>query len=105
MDNILIIAKDFSDTPGGRFRRDGGFSGEEFYEDFLKPRLEDVWNNNNSTLTLDLDGTFGSYGPSFISEIFIRLVDDFKDLKKIDKKLKLKGCYLCRCYPLKRPRY
>lgn len=89
--NVQInIAKDFSIYPGARYRNDGKFSGEEFYEVWLKPKFQEVWEDPQKTLILDLDGTFG-YASSFISEVFMRLVRDFKDKENIKKKLQFKS--------------
>jgi len=64
----LNVAKDFSETPGPRYRKDGDFSGEEFLETRLEPayiqaKLED------GVLLVDLDGTAG-YATSFLEEAF-----------------------------------
>lgn len=89
--NVIInISKDFTQFPGARYVTDGKFSGEEFYETILKPKVESVWNNQNATITIDFDGTYG-FASSFISEIAIRLVNDFKDKKKIYKKIIFKS--------------
>lgn len=61
------IADDFSKTPGGRYRTDGPFSGEEFREEFLKPAL-----NDSQKVTVYLDGTRG-YPSSFLDEAFAGL--------------------------------
>jgi hypothetical protein len=86
---VISVAKDFSEYPGARYRTDGDHSGEEFYEEILKPLLTKIW-DNEKVILIDFDGTFG-YASSFISEIFIRVVEDFKDKKKIKKKLKFKS--------------
>lgn len=40
MENIIInIRTDFSDSPGARYRKDGPHSGEEFFEEHLKPKF------------------------------------------------------------------
>lgn len=89
--NIRInIAKDFSLYPGARYRTDGKYSGQEFYEDLLKPKFQEVWEDPQKTLLIDFDGTFG-YASSFISEVFIRIVQDFKDKNDIKKKLQFKS--------------
>ncbi|MFA6250275.1 MAG: hypothetical protein WC686_02080 [Candidatus Shapirobacteria bacterium] len=80
------IAKDFTLTPGARYRTDGKFSGEEFYEDVLKARIDEVWSKDNSKLIVYLDGTYG-YASSFLSEVSIRIVKDFIDKKKILEKI------------------
>lgn len=90
-DKIQIsIAKDFSIYPGARYRTDGNFSGQQFYEEILKPKLKQVWDKDNQLLFIDLDGTF-KYASSFISEIFLRTVKDFKDKDKIKKKMEFKS--------------
>lgn len=84
----INIAKDFGIYPGARYRSDGDFSGEEFYEDILKPKFEEVLSAGDSSLSINFDGTYG-YASSFISEVFIRLVKDFKDKKLIKSKMEL----------------
>lgn len=66
MRKIISIAKEFSDAPGGRFIKDGKYSGEEFRHSFLEPAFKD---ENITDVEIDLDGTFG-YGISFLEEAF-----------------------------------
>lgn len=77
--SLISIANDFSSTPGGRFRTDGPFSGEQFREDVLIPAL-----GSAPSITVELDGTRG-YPSSFLDEAFAGLVrkkgwsaDEFK---------------------------
>lgn len=63
----IKIAVDFSDTPGGRYKKDGNFSGEEFRENLLLPAFDDL--KEDESLLIDLDGGFG-YGISFLEEAF-----------------------------------
>lgn len=86
----ISIAKDFSVYPGARYKRDGNHSGEQFYEEILKPKLSSIWDDPKKDVMIDLDGTFG-FASSFISEVFIRVVKDFKDKAIIKKKLKFKS--------------
>ena len=83
----INIATDFSKLPGARFRSDGKDSGEQFYEEKLKPMWKKI-EKTDDILTLNLDGTLG-YASSFISEVFTRLVKDFKDVDRIKKKLNI----------------
>ncbi len=64
----INIAKDFSEIPGARFREDGDFSGEEFREDFLKPKFKEAIENHEK-LFIDFDGGYG-YLISFLEEAF-----------------------------------
>lgn len=68
----LSIARDFSQTPGGRYRKDGRFSGEEFRDDILVPALRTAISQGDHVNVL-LDGTFG-YAASFLDEVFGGLV-------------------------------
>lgn len=65
---VVNIANDFSPYPGGRYPEDGKFSGQEFRDNFLIPRLE-----ANEPFIVQLDGTRG-YGSSFLEEAFGGLV-------------------------------
>lgn len=72
---VLEVSKKFSKSIGGRFRQDGEFSGEEFYEDYLKPAFI-LAKLRNEKLLVDLDGTFG-YPTSFLKEAFGSLAHEF----------------------------
>jgi hypothetical protein len=64
----INIAKDFSPKLGGRYRRYGRFSGEEFFEDVLEEKyLEAV--RDNQQLHIYMDGA-SPYGSSFIGQSF-----------------------------------
>lgn len=64
---VYEIARKFSDTPGGRYKRLGPYSGEEF-RDVLVDLL-----SKNEEVEVVLDGTEG-YGSSFLEEAFGGLV-------------------------------
>ncbi len=85
MNPTLSIAKEFSRTPGSRYRTESTFSGEEFRETCLKPRfLQAV--EKGTKLTVVLDGTSG-YATSFLEEAFGGLAREYgseKALKHID---------------------
>ena len=81
----IDIAKDFSDTPLGRYPTDSPVSGERFREEFLCPALKD-----NDSVTVVIDGAEG-YGSSFLDEAFGGLVrkgyysaDQLEQLLKIE---------------------
>ena len=63
----LSVARDYSRTPGPRYRWQGPFSGEDF-RDLLIEKLRFA-----DKVIIDLDGTRG-YGSSFIDEAFGGLV-------------------------------
>lgn len=65
---IIKISKDFTDTPGARYRSESDFSGEEFREDMLEPKFLEA-ERNNEKLVVDLDGGYG-YPTSFLEEAF-----------------------------------
>lgn len=71
----LSIAKDFSPTPGGRFRRHGRFSGEEFREDFLLPAVANA-QQRGEVLSVSFDNVAG-LPSSFLEEAFGGLVRRF----------------------------
>lgn len=82
----IHIAKDFSDTPGGRYRTDGEASGEEFRETQLKPRFLQA-QKDGTALEIDLDGAEG-YATSFLEEAFGGLAREF-GAQQVMKTLKL----------------
>lgn len=59
----IVLIEDFTDAPGGRFREDGDFSGEQFRDDELLPALKE------GTVTVDLNGALG-LPASFLDESF-----------------------------------
>ena len=65
---MLFKVKNFTMTPGGRFIRDGKFSGEEFRENVLDALYNQAL-ETDETLEIDLDGTYG-YPSSFLEESF-----------------------------------
>jgi hypothetical protein len=78
----INFANDFTDTPGGRLKIHGPFSGEEFREDHLKKALAEY-----DEVILDLNGAFG-FPASFIDEAFGILVKDL-GLEHVRSKLKI----------------
>lgn len=67
-EKTIVIGTDFSDTPGGRYRDDGPYSGEIFRDDYLVPALKE-----NDKVVVDISGVEG-YGSSFLEEVFGGLV-------------------------------
>lgn len=79
------ISEEFTDTPSGRYRRLGPYSGEEFRDDILINLLNKL--KEGEKLILDLDGVYG-YPPSFFEEVFGGLVRLYNyTLKKIKEKI------------------
>lgn len=72
----LIIASEFSDTPGGRTPNEGEFSGEEFRDNVLEPAYKKSF-ASNEILSIDFDGCYG-FGTSFLEEAFGGLVRKYK---------------------------
>lgn len=80
----IKISVDFSDNTGGRYIKDGGYSGELFRDTFLIPKIEDAIEKDDF-IEIDFDGGFG-YSPSFLEETFGGLVRkgySFTKLKSI----------------------
>ncbi|WP_299065540.1 STAS-like domain-containing protein [uncultured Polaribacter sp.] len=64
----INIALDFSETPGARYKTDGDFSGEDFFEKILEPKFLKIKDTKN-VLFVNLDNTAG-YATSFLDEAF-----------------------------------
>ena len=73
---ILVVAKEFSPTPGFRTKDEGPFPAVDFRDQLLYPKLKDAIENND-TLIVDLDGAAG-YGTSFLEEAFGGLIRECK---------------------------
>lgn len=75
-ENISIyVAKEFSDTPGPRYKKEGPKSGEQFYENLLLPGFKEAL-ERRVKLFVDLDDTAG-YATSFLEESFGNLSLEF----------------------------
>ena len=59
----IKISSDYTKTPGGRFIREGKYSGEDFRKALLKPKFLEA-KSKNEVLTVDLDGGY-DYATSF----------------------------------------
>jgi hypothetical protein len=64
----INIVKDFSETPGARFIKEGDFSGELFFKTILEPKYLEA-KEKKMKLQIDLDGTSG-FATSFLDESF-----------------------------------
>ncbi|EGR2303306.1 DUF4325 domain-containing protein [Vibrio parahaemolyticus] len=64
----IVIAKDFSEYPGPRYKSLGCFSAEEFMDELLLPALD-----KSNVVTVIFDGVLG-FGSSFLEEAFGGLV-------------------------------
>lgn len=77
---IDLKMTDFTDTPGGRFKKHGQYSGEEYFETVLEPALL-----NYQQIVLDLDGTYG-YPIGFLDQVFGSLTkEQVKKLKFVSE--------------------
>lgn len=83
MDNIYIsIVKDYTDTPGGRYIKDGKYSGEDFRTSLLLPKYNEAI-NSNVKLVINMDGCFG-FPSSFIEEAFGGLARELRNKSILD---------------------
>jgi len=80
--NRIKISEEFSDIPGGRYKKDGANSGEEFLEKCLKPKFDNL--KGSETLLIDFDGAYG-YPTSFLEEAFGGLSRIYGPKKVLDK--------------------
>ena len=67
MDRKINLAREFSVTPGPRYKFEGFDSAELFHEKIMSPMVNSL--KEDDSITIDLDGTFG-YGTSFLEEVF-----------------------------------
>lgn len=81
MNNIVInIARDYTQTPGGRYISEGPYSGEEFRKNILRPEFERFIFSEDCDMTVILDGGYG-YAPSFLEEAFGGLAHETQNQK------------------------
>lgn len=72
MENQIFVATDFTKYPGPRYRTSGPFSGQQFREDYIAPKLLEAIESND-VLVVVLDDVAG-YGSSFLDEAFAGLI-------------------------------
>ena len=72
----ISIANDFSPILGGRFKTQGKFSGEEFRETILEPKVKKAI-EEKAKIICNLDGCLG-YPSSFLDESFGKLGRELK---------------------------
>lgn len=65
MNNPTVNVSDFTTFPGPRYKKLGSYSGEEFRDNILIPRIRKYGRD----LVVNLDGVMG-YGSSFLEETF-----------------------------------
>ena len=62
----IHLVEEFTDSPGGRFRKQGDYSGQQFREEMLIPALDD---EQTDLVVVNLDGALG-LPSSFLDEAF-----------------------------------
>ncbi|MDD3053746.1 MAG: STAS-like domain-containing protein [Endomicrobiaceae bacterium] len=82
----INIAKDYTETPGGRTRKEGKFSGEDFRENILLNKCLNAIDTEEK-IEVDLDGGYG-YGSSFLEEVFGGLIRRLFDEQIATDKIK-----------------
>ena len=71
----ISIVKNYTTTPGGRYAKEGPFSGEDFFNQILYPAyLQAKFTQKN--IIIDLDDCIG-YPSSFITGSFGLLLEKF----------------------------
>lgn len=102
--DMITVATDFSRFPGGRYREDGEFSGEEFRDDVLVPQLREA-KALGQRLAVQLDGATG-YASSFLEEAFGGLVrEGYFTAAELDQILELRAGPLFESYRVLAERY
>lgn len=82
---VINVASQFTRTPGGRYKTDGRFSGEEFREKILEP----AYRSGAQEIVVNFDGVLG-LSASFLEEAFGGLVRRHRPEKPLLlKKIKL----------------
>lgn len=77
------VAKEYTETPGGRYRMQSEFSGEDFRETVLAPLYERA-KSEDTMILINLDGTYG-YPPCFLEEAFGGLARQYPNDIIIDR--------------------
>ncbi len=77
---VINISKDFTDTPGARYKSEGEYSGELFRETILIPKYVEAIAAKKQ-LKIELDGGYG-YATSFLEESFGGLAREY-DIQEV----------------------
>ena len=77
---VINISKDFTDTPGARYKSEGEYSGELFRETILIPKYVEAIASKRQ-LKIELDGGYG-YATSFLEESFGGLAREY-DIQEV----------------------
>lgn len=80
---IYQFADQYTKYPGGRFRKLGKYSGEDFRETVLRPIFE-----AGKSIEIDATGVLTSFSPSFLDECFGQLAVEY-GLEQFNKTIKL----------------
>ncbi len=84
----IVIARDFSKTPFGRFLADSPNSAERFRRDFLVPAFK----SDDQQVVVDFTGIIHGIGSSFLEEAFGGLVrKEGMPKSQVQKKLVIKS--------------
>lgn len=83
----INIARDFSDTPGGRYVAEGDYSGEAFRDTLLLPKYE-VAEHYHEQLEINFDGCWG-FSSGFLEEAFGGLIRKLHRRISMDNRLVL----------------
>lgn len=85
MSNVIVKVSDFTRIPGPRFRKSGQNSAQEFFEDYVRPKLQSL---GARTLVIDFSGTWG-YPSSFTSQLGIYIKEFLGGYKAVKKKIEI----------------
>ena len=79
---IIRISKDYTEEPGGRYKKDGAFSGEEFRETILYPKYREAIQSGEK-IQINLDDCY-EFPSSFIEEAFGGLARQTKNVNLLN---------------------
>ncbi len=103
-DLTIVVARDFSRYPGGRYEADGDFSGEAFRNEKLLPALRRGLATGHVVI-VDIDGAAG-YPSSFLEEAFGGLVrEGHFGADQLARALRIKAGPLFESYRLLAEKY
>lgn len=69
----INITEDFAESTGGRYKKNGPYSGEEFRDTILLKKVKEAI-NKKETIEVNFDGGYG-HGSSFLDESFGGTID------------------------------